>query len=84
MSSLFFKPIHLYFQTANLAIELILFLFGVFRLLLTPFAEDITGLLKQQLFSGVDLSRVNIELCCNLVDCLVTFQCFDRYLGFEF
>jgi len=84
MSGLFFKPIHFNFQTTNLIIELILFILVVFSRLFSSVAKDITGALQQLLFPRIYLAGVDLKFCRDLVNGLVPFQCFDRYLGFEF
>ena len=83
MSRLFFKPVYFHFQPTYLAVKLILFFFGIVRLPLSPFTENIDGLFQQLLFPGIDLARVNIKFCRYLIHCLMTLQSFDRDLGFE-
>ena len=83
MPSLFFKPIQLNLELANLLIQAILFLLILSFTLLLSTAESIARAIQQQLLPAVNLARRDVELRRQLIDCLVAFDRLDSDLGLE-
>ena len=74
MPSLFFKPIQLNLQLANLLIQPIFLSLIIRFTLLLATAESFTGSIEQLLFPIIDLAGMNLKFRCQLTDGIVALM----------
>ena len=83
MSGLFFQPVDLHLQLADLMVQPVLFGFTLRRRAILPTAEDFRLGCLRPLLPDVNLARMDIVFRGDLVDCLLPLQRFQRHLRFE-
>ena len=83
---LFFEPLELRGQFANLGIQFVnaFFVIGAeLRIALALWLEERRQLFQGMGFPVIDLGWVNLFVRSNLIDCLVFFEDLDHGFGFE-